>query len=83
MAELIAKVTRYVWTFVEFGFVAVLGIMLIYLVLGENSGVFILSVARNVIKFANDMPPGSLVGFAIVGGLLYWLGQRSGKPASP
>ena len=41
------------WEFVELGFVTILAIMLIYLILGQGSGVFVLSVADNVTKFAS------------------------------
>jgi hypothetical protein len=77
MLEFIAKAKRYMWEFVELAFVAVLGIMLVYLVLGQDSGVFVLSVAGNVIKFANDVPAGNLVAFTIVGALLYWFTQKN------
>lgn len=80
MLELIAKAKRFLWEFVEFAFVAVLGIMLVYLVLGQDSGVFVLSVAGNVIKFTNDVQAGNLVAFAIVGALLYWLTQKARPP---
>lgn len=81
MLEFIAKAKQYIWNFVELGFAAVLGIMLVYLILGKSSGVFVLSVAENVIKFTNDVPAGNLVAFAIVGALLYWFSQQTKKPA--
>jgi hypothetical protein len=77
MLAFVAKAKQYVWDFIELAFAAVLGIMLIYLVLGKDSGVFVLSVAANVIKFTNDVPAGNLVAFAIVGALLYWFVQKS------
>jgi uncharacterized membrane-anchored protein len=77
MLELIAKANRYMWGFVEFAFVAVLAIMLVYLVLGADSGVFVLSVAGNVIKFTNEVPAGNLVAFVIVGALLYWFVHKN------
>lgn len=81
MLEFIAKAKQYVWNFVELGFAAVLGIMLVYLILGKASGVFVLSVAENVIKFTNDVPAGNLIAFAIVGALLYWFSRQTKKPA--
>jgi formate/nitrite transporter FocA (FNT family) len=81
MLEFVAKAKQYIWDFIELGFAAVLAIMLIYLVLGQDSGVFILFVAGNVIKFTNDVPAGNLVAFAIIGALLYWAAQRNGKPS--
>jgi hypothetical protein len=67
---------RYLWEFVELGFAAVLAIMLIYLILGQNSGVFVLSVADNVTKFANAVPTPSLIGLALLLALIYLIVKR-------
>jgi hypothetical protein len=79
MLEFVAKAKQYMWDFIELGFAALLAIMLIYLVLGQDSGVFILFVAGNVIKFTNDVPAGNLLAFAIIAALLYWVAQKNGK----
>ena len=50
--------------------------MLIYLILGDNSGVFVSGVASNVLKFANAIPTQSLVGLAIVLALVIPLAKR-------
>jgi hypothetical protein len=76
MMEALGKAKLLLWTFVELGFVALLAIMLVYLVLGQDSGVFVTGVAANVVKFANDVPAASLAAFGIVGALLYWLMRR-------
>jgi len=70
------KVKRYVWAFVELGFAAVLAIMLIYLILGQSSGVFVLSVADNVMKFAGAVPTPSLIGLAVLIALIYLVTKR-------
>jgi hypothetical protein len=67
---------RYLWEFVELGFAAVLAIMLIYLILGQNSGVFVLSVADNVTKFANAVPTPSLIGLGLLLALIYLIVKR-------
>ena len=77
MLDHLSKATQFLWRFVEFGFVAVLGIMLVYLVLGQGSGVFVLGVAANVVKFANEVPAASLAAFGLVGALLYWMTRRA------
>ena len=64
------------WEFVELGFVGILAIMLIYLILGQGSGGFVLSVADNVTKFANGVPTPSLVGLALVLGVIYLIMNR-------
>jgi small basic protein len=50
--------------------------MLIYLIMGQDSGVFVSGVADNVIKFAAAIPAQSLVGIAIVLALIFLLGRR-------
>jgi hypothetical protein len=64
------------WECVELGFVAILAIMLIYLILGQGSGVFVISVAENVTKFASGVPTQSLIGLALVLGVIYLIMQR-------
>jgi hypothetical protein len=64
------------WEFVELGFAAVLAIMLIYLILGQSSGVFVLSVADNVTKFANAVPTPSLIGLGLLLALIYLIMKR-------
>jgi len=76
MMDILDKTKRCLWAFVELGFAGVLAIMLIYLILGQNSGVFVLSVAGNVTKFANDVPTPSLVGLALLLALIYMIGKR-------
>jgi len=76
MLDTLSKATHYLWSFVELGFVALLAIMLIYLVLGQGSGSFVLAVAANVIKFINDIPAGNLAALGIVAALVYWMTRR-------
>jgi hypothetical protein len=40
MLDYLHKAKQYLWAFVELGFLAVLSVILIYLILGANSGVF-------------------------------------------
>ena len=76
MFEFLDNAKRWLWLFVELGFLAVLAIMLLYLILGQNSGDFVESVADNVMKFANNVPTQSLVGLAIVLALIVFVAQR-------
>ena len=70
------KAKDYLWAFVELGFLAVLTVMLIYLIMGQDSGVFVSGVADNVLKFAAAIPAQSLVGIAIVLALIFMLSKR-------
>lgn len=76
MMEFLDKAIRYLWAFVELGFLAVLSIILVHLLMGQGSGPWVASVADNVLKFANGMQPQALVGLAIVLALLYLIIKR-------
>ncbi len=80
MLDYLQNAKRYLWVFVELGFALILAIMLIFLILGENSGGFVTSVAGNVTKFANGVPTASLIGLAVLLALIYLIMQRM-KPA--
>jgi hypothetical protein len=74
--DFLDKTRRALWTFVELGFLTILSLMLIYLIMGQDSGAFITSVADNVLSFANALPTQSLVGIAIVLALILLVVQR-------
>ncbi|HEU4660882.1 MAG TPA: hypothetical protein VFS63_09490 [Pseudolabrys sp.] len=76
MMDILDKTRRYLWAFVELGFVSVLAIMLIYLILGQSSGTFVLSVADNVMTFANGVPTPSLIGLAMILAIIYLIMNR-------
>jgi len=76
MLDYLHKAKEYLWAFVELGFLAVLTVLLIYLIMGPNSGVFVSGVADNVLKFAAAIPAQSLVGIAIVLALIFMLTRR-------
>ena len=76
MLDYLHKAKEYLWAFVELGFLAVLTVMLIYLIMGQNSGVFVSGVADNVLKFAAAIPAQSLVGIAIVLALVFLVTRR-------
>ena len=76
MLDYMQKAKQYLWAFVEVGFLAVLSIILIYLILGQNSGVFVSGVADNVLKFSAAIPTQSLVGLAIVLALVFLIAKK-------
>ncbi len=76
MLDYLQKAKQYLWAFVEIGFLTVLAVMLLYLILGANSGVFVSGVADNVMKFAAAMPSQTLVGLAIVLALVFLITNR-------
>jgi hypothetical protein len=76
MLDVLEKTKRYLWAFVEIGFAGILAVMLIYLILGQNSGILVLSVADNVMKFANAVPTSSLIGLALILAIIYMVMNR-------
>ncbi len=76
MLDFLIRTKQILWIFVEIGFLAVLSIILLHLILGPNSGIFITSVADNVLQFANEIPAQALVGFAIVLALVLLITNR-------
>ena len=76
MMDFFDKARRTLWAFVELGFLTILSLMLVYLILGQDSGAFVTSVASNVLSFANALPTQSLVGIAIVLALILLVVQR-------
>jgi hypothetical protein len=82
MMERIDTVKRYLWAFVELGFLAVLSILLVYLLLGQSSGEFVTSVAGNVSKFANEASA-SLIGIGVILAIVYLMNQRFGMSREP
>ncbi len=76
MLDYLEKAKQYLWAFVEVGFLAVLSIILLYLILGQNSGVFVSGVADNVLKFSAAIPTQSLVGLAIVLALVFLIAKK-------
>ena len=76
MIVFLDKSKRYLWAFVELAFGAVLALMLIYLLLGQNSGAYVTSVAENVTKFAGAVPTPSLIGLAILLALIWLIMAR-------
>lgn len=76
MLKYLEQSKQFLWAFVELGFLIVLAAILIFLLMGQGSGPFIIGVADNVMKFANGLQPQALVGIAIVLALIYLITRR-------
>jgi len=72
----IESVRKFLWLFVEIGFLTVLATIVTYLILGDSSGVFVKSVTDNVMKFAAGMPTASLIGLASLVAIIYIVTNR-------
>src|SRR5262245_41804588 len=76
MLDFLSRTKQYLWMFVEIGFLTLLSIILVHLILGPNSGIFVTSVADNVLKFAAAIPAQALVGLALVLALVVLIANR-------
>jgi hypothetical protein len=76
MLQYLDTARRYLWALVELGFLAVLAIVLVYLLLGDNAGVFVTSVARNVTRFTSEVQTASLIGVGVILAIIYLVTQR-------
>ena len=72
----IENVRRFLWLFVELAFLSILATILIFLILGDKSGVFVTSVTDNVMKFAGGVPTPSLIGLSVLVALVYLILNR-------
>jgi hypothetical protein len=77
MLDFLVRTKQFLWMFVEIGFLAVLSLILVHLILGPSSGIFITSISDNVLQFANGIPAQSLVGLAIVLSLVFLISYRT------
>jgi hypothetical protein len=76
MLDFLERARRFLWLFVELGFLTILSVILIYLILGDDSGGFVKSVADNVTKFAAAVPTPSLIGIGVIIALIVLVMQR-------
>ena len=58
------------------GCLTILSVILIYLILGDDSGVFVKSVTDNVMKFAGGVPTPSLIGIGVILAIVVLVMQR-------
>ena len=68
---------RFLWLFVELAFLSILATILIFLILGDKSGVFVTSVTENVMKFAGGVPTPSLIDLSVLVAIIYLILNRS------
>ena len=76
MLNFLERARRLLWLFVELGFLTILSVILIFLILGDGSGVFVKSVTDNVMKFAGGVPTPSLIGIGVIVAMIYLVMQR-------
>jgi hypothetical protein len=72
----LATVKNWILQLTEAGFVLVLFIILIYILLGAASGVFVIGVVSNILLLVNAVTPQALVACAIVLALVYLVRRR-------
>ena len=76
MINFLESAKRYLWAFVELAFLFVVAILLVHLILGQEAGGFVASVADNVQKFVVGIPTPSLVGLALLLAIILLIKRR-------
>jgi hypothetical protein len=76
MLDFLDHAKRWLREFIELGFLSLLALVLVYLILGDNSGDFVKSVAENVGKFVALITAPGLIGIAIIIALVYLIAPR-------
>ncbi len=65
------------WLTVETGLLLIALCLVLNVILGQESGTFIASVADNVTKFTQGLPPGVTVGVAMLAFLFWFVKART------
>ena len=76
MLKKIGKFNQALWMFAEFGLLLVLVCILIFLVLGQQSGAFVTSVMENIFTVTGKVDAANLIGISILIALIYALKAR-------
>ena len=72
---MIQRITKIGWLAVELAFMLVVLCVLLSVILGKDSGVFVASVAANTVDLLQRVPSGTLLGFFLIFAL-YWTFKR-------
>ena len=76
LSQRLVVLQQFIITVTKAGFSLVGLIILVYLLLGEDSGPYVLSVIDNISKFVSAVTSQALIAFVIVAGLLYFSQNR-------
>jgi|SaaInlStandDraft_7_1057024.scaffolds.fasta_scaffold41714_3 hypothetical protein len=72
----LSKATEVLWKVVEIGFVSVLVTILVYIFLGETSGVFVIAVVTNVILLIDALSYQGTVTIVLAAFLYRYFSQK-------
>ncbi|HAT35564.1 MAG TPA: hypothetical protein DCS82_07600 [Rhodospirillaceae bacterium] len=76
MLRTVGKVNKALWAFIELGFLLVLLAILIFLILGQSSGVVVLAVMDNIFALTGKVDAANFIGIAIIIALVYVVKSR-------
>jgi membrane protein implicated in regulation of membrane protease activity len=79
MIENFDKIRRWVWALVEALFQLILLCLLLYIVLGVQSGALVVGVAKNSVLFLNTVPQGTILALLAVYLVYLYLRHRRGS----
>ena len=76
LTSTLSKATEMLWKVAEIGFVANLVIILVYILLGETSGNFVISVVANIILLVDALTYQGVVTIALAAFLYRYFTQK-------
>lgn len=76
MLKSIKNINQILWSLAELGFLLVIICVLIFLVLGPNSGALVLAVMDNVFSVTRNVDAANLIGITIIIAILYVVKAR-------
>jgi len=66
---------RYLWTFIEIGFLVIVLSLIVHIILGPNSSGFVKGVYENLATLGKDVPSATLLGAGLLA-LIFWYVQQ-------
>ena len=76
MLRTVAKINKALWAFIELGFLLILVAVLIFLILGQSSGVVVLAVMENIFAVTGKIDAANFIGIAIIIAIIYVVKTR-------
>jgi hypothetical protein len=76
---MVKRIRKAGWLAVEAAALLIVLCVFLSIILGQSGGVFISEVAGNATAFLQAVPPGTLLGVALVLGFYWWFRRRAAK----
>lgn len=76
---MVERIRKAGWLAVEATALLIVLCLFLSIILGANGGAFVSDVARNATAFLQAVPPGTLLGVALILGFYWWFRARASE----